>query len=109
MTEDVFDEIPILIYRKSRFAEGQVTAPPRTYEEAAALGETRRRTADLGFSMHLRKPVPFEVLQAALRGVLPATAYLRLKAASRCRDAAGRGDPGSLNRGTRDISACRMS
>lgn len=28
--------------------------------------ETRQRTADLGFSMHLRKPVPFETLKAAL-------------------------------------------
>ena len=35
---------------------------------------TRRRTADLGFSMHLRKPVSFEVLKSALRGLLPATA-----------------------------------
>ncbi|HSV51164.1 MAG TPA: response regulator [Burkholderiaceae bacterium] len=33
--------------------------------------ETRRRTAALGFSMHLRKPVAFPVLKAALRGVLP--------------------------------------
>lgn len=32
--------------------------------------ETRRRTADLGFSMHLRKPVCFRVLKAAL-GELP--------------------------------------
>jgi CheY-like chemotaxis protein len=29
--------------------------------------ETRRRTADLGFSAHLRKPVKFDVLEAALR------------------------------------------
>lgn len=35
--------------------------------------ETRRRTADLGFSKHLRKPVPFQVLKAALREVSPAT------------------------------------
>ena len=28
--------------------------------------ETRRRTADLGFSMHLRKPVCFQVLSVAL-------------------------------------------
>jgi CheY-like chemotaxis protein len=28
--------------------------------------ETRRRTADLGFSAHLRKPVPFDTLKAAL-------------------------------------------
>lgn len=33
--------------------------------------ETRRRTADLGFSMHLRKPVSVQVLKAALREVPP--------------------------------------
>ncbi|UUZ62200.1 hypothetical protein LP417_18440 [Polaromonas sp. P1-6] len=33
--------------------------------------ETRRRTADLGFSMHLRKPVSFQVLKAAQREVPP--------------------------------------
>ena len=33
--------------------------------------ETRRRTTDLGFSTHLRKPVAFPVLKAALRGILP--------------------------------------
>lgn len=33
--------------------------------------ETRRRTADLGFSMHLRKPVCFQVLKAALRETPP--------------------------------------
>lgn len=36
--------------------------------------ETRGRTSDLGFAMHLRKPVPFEVLKAALWGGLPTTA-----------------------------------
>jgi CheY-like chemotaxis protein len=36
--------------------------------------ETRRRTANLGFFMHLRKPVPFPVLRAALQELLPATA-----------------------------------
>jgi CheY-like chemotaxis protein len=36
--------------------------------------ETRRRTADLGFSMHLRKPVSFQALKAALREVRPAPA-----------------------------------
>ena len=35
--------------------------------------ETRRRTADLGFSMHLRKPVSVQVLKAALREVPPAS------------------------------------
>jgi CheY-like chemotaxis protein len=36
--------------------------------------ETRKRTADLGFSIHLRKPVCFQVLKAALQELLPATA-----------------------------------
>lgn len=35
---------------------------------------TRRRTADLGFSMHLSKPVPFPVLKAALREIHPVAA-----------------------------------
>jgi len=30
--------VPILVYRKSRFAEAQVTTPPRTYDEVGALG-----------------------------------------------------------------------
>jgi len=34
--------------------------------------ETRRRTANLGFSAHLCKPVPLEALEAALRQVRPA-------------------------------------
>jgi CheY-like chemotaxis protein len=29
--------------------------------------ETRRRTAGLGFAAHLRKPIPFDALKAALR------------------------------------------
>jgi CheY-like chemotaxis protein len=33
---------------------------------------TRRRTTDLGFRAHLRKPVPFELLRAALGAVQPA-------------------------------------
>jgi CheY-like chemotaxis protein len=36
--------------------------------------ETRRRTADLGFSKHLRKPVPLQELRAVLRELRPATA-----------------------------------
>jgi CheY-like chemotaxis protein len=36
--------------------------------------ETRKRTADLGFSMHLRKPVCIQVLKAALQELLPVTA-----------------------------------
>jgi CheY-like chemotaxis protein len=35
---------------------------------------TRRRTAELGFSMHLRKPVCFHLLNAALRELLSVTA-----------------------------------
>jgi len=30
--------VPVLVYRKSRFAEAQVTTPPSTYDEVAALG-----------------------------------------------------------------------
>jgi len=30
--------IPLLVYRKSRFAEAQVTTPPSTYDEVGALG-----------------------------------------------------------------------
>jgi CheY-like chemotaxis protein len=33
--------------------------------------ETRRRTAELGFFKHLRKPVPFQAVTAALREVPP--------------------------------------
>jgi CheY-like chemotaxis protein len=36
--------------------------------------ETRKRTTDLGFSMHLRKPVCFQVLKAVLRELLPVAA-----------------------------------
>lgn len=36
--------------------------------------ETRRRTTELGFSMHLRKPVCFQVLNAALRELPPVAA-----------------------------------
>jgi CheY-like chemotaxis protein len=35
--------------------------------------ETRRRTTDLGFSEHLRKPVPFDALRTALRRVVAAS------------------------------------
>lgn len=36
--------------------------------------ETRKRTADLGFTAHLRKPVPFDALKAALRRVMSSRA-----------------------------------
>lgn len=41
--------------------------------------ETRRRTADLGFSAHLCKPVPLEVLKAALARVCPAVPHSPFK------------------------------
>jgi CheY-like chemotaxis protein len=37
--------------------------------------ETRKRTSDLGFSKHLRKPVAYPVLRAALQELLPATTF----------------------------------
>lgn len=43
--------IPILIYRKSRFAEAQITAPPRTYEEAGALGAKITKGATIGYAV----------------------------------------------------------
>ncbi|CUX71134.1 MULTISPECIES: sugar ABC transporter substrate-binding protein [Agrobacterium] len=43
--------IPILIYRKSRFAEAQVTSPPRTYEEVAALGAKLTKGATIGYAV----------------------------------------------------------
>jgi ABC-type glycerol-3-phosphate transport system substrate-binding protein len=43
--------IPILIYRKSRFAEAQVTAPPRTYDEAAALGVKLTKGANIAYAV----------------------------------------------------------
>jgi len=42
-------------------------APALIAHSAWDDAETLRRTADLGFYMHLRKPVCFQVLQAALR------------------------------------------
>ncbi|NTD87699.1 ABC transporter substrate-binding protein [Agrobacterium tumefaciens] len=43
--------IPILIYRKSRFADAQVTAPPRTYDEVAALGSSLTKGSTIGFAV----------------------------------------------------------
>jgi CheY-like chemotaxis protein len=37
--------------------------------------DTRRRTAELGFSAHLSKPVPFEALKSVLRWVRAATSH----------------------------------
>lgn len=39
--------------------------------------ETRRRTADLGFSAHLRKPVPFTAVRDVLRRFFPGPAARR--------------------------------
>jgi ABC-type glycerol-3-phosphate transport system substrate-binding protein len=43
--------IPILIYRKSRFAEAQVTAPPRTYDEAGTLGVKLTKGANIAYAV----------------------------------------------------------
>lgn len=43
--------IPILIYRKSRFAEAQITTPPRTYEEVGALGAKLTKGATIGYAV----------------------------------------------------------
>ncbi|QQE31877.1 sugar ABC transporter substrate-binding protein (plasmid) [Agrobacterium tumefaciens] len=43
--------IPILIYRKSRFAEAQITTPPQTYEEVGALGAKLTKGATIGYAV----------------------------------------------------------
>ena len=43
--------IPILVYRKSRFAEAQVTVPPRTYDEAGALGAKLTKGANIAYAV----------------------------------------------------------
>jgi ABC-type glycerol-3-phosphate transport system substrate-binding protein len=43
--------IPILIYRKSRFAEAQITTPPRTYEEVGALAPKLSKGAAIGYAV----------------------------------------------------------
>jgi multiple sugar transport system substrate-binding protein len=43
--------IPILVYRKSRFAEAQVAAPPRTYDEAGALGAKLTKGANIAYAV----------------------------------------------------------
>jgi multiple sugar transport system substrate-binding protein len=43
--------IPILIYRKSRFAEAQVMKPPRTYAEVGALGPKLTKGNVIGYAI----------------------------------------------------------
>lgn len=43
--------IPILIYRKSRFADAQVTTPPRTYDEVGALGARLTKNNTIGYAI----------------------------------------------------------
>jgi ABC-type glycerol-3-phosphate transport system substrate-binding protein len=43
--------VPILIYRKSRFAEAQVTTPPRTYDEVGALGAKLTKDNNIAYAI----------------------------------------------------------
>jgi ABC-type glycerol-3-phosphate transport system substrate-binding protein len=43
--------IPILVYRKSRYAEAQVSTPPRTYEEVGTLGPKITRDNIMAFGI----------------------------------------------------------
>ena len=43
--------IPILVYRKSRFAEAQITTPPRTYDEVGALGAKLTKDNTIGYAV----------------------------------------------------------
>ena len=45
--------VPILVYRKSRFAEAQVTTPPRTYDEVGALGAKLSKDNTIGYAIPL--------------------------------------------------------
>ncbi len=45
--------VPVLIYRKSRFAEAQVAAPPRTYGEVGALGPKLTKDNVMAFGIPL--------------------------------------------------------
>ncbi len=45
--------VPVLIYRKSRFAEAQVAAPPRTYAEVGALGPKLTKDNVMAFGIPL--------------------------------------------------------
>lgn len=43
--------IPILVYRKSRFAEAQVSTPPSTYDEVAALGAKLTKGNNIAYAV----------------------------------------------------------
>lgn len=43
--------IPLLVYRKSRYAEAQVSAPPQTYDEVGALGPKITRDNIMAFAV----------------------------------------------------------
>jgi ABC-type glycerol-3-phosphate transport system substrate-binding protein len=45
--------VPILVYRKSRFAEAQVTTPPSTYDEVGALGAKLSKDNTIGYAIPL--------------------------------------------------------
>ena len=45
--------VPILVYRKSRFAEAQVTTPPKTYDEVGALGAKLSKDNIVGYAIPL--------------------------------------------------------
>jgi ABC-type glycerol-3-phosphate transport system substrate-binding protein len=45
--------VPMLVYRKSRFAEAQVTTPPKTYDEVGALGEKLSKDNVIGYAIPL--------------------------------------------------------
>ena len=45
--------VPILVYRKSRFAEAQVTTPPGTYDEVGALGAKLTKDNNIAYAIPL--------------------------------------------------------
>jgi multiple sugar transport system substrate-binding protein len=45
--------VPILVYRKSRFADAQVATPPRTYDEVGALGAKLTKDNTTAFAIPL--------------------------------------------------------
>ncbi|SEE65746.1 ABC-type glycerol-3-phosphate transport system, substrate-binding protein [Rhizobiales bacterium GAS188] len=45
--------VPILIYRRSRFAEAQVTTPPGTYDEVGALGAKLTKGNTIAYAIPL--------------------------------------------------------
>jgi multiple sugar transport system substrate-binding protein len=45
--------VPVLVYRKNRFAEAQVTTPPSTYDEVAALGAKLSKDNIIGYAIPL--------------------------------------------------------